>query len=91
MTNEYEIVINYFLKRNIEEMGYLRYKYFKNLIKFCFTNFSDYNARKIFNIMERLKYFKRKKVYDTKRAFEYKFINPYVKENNDINNILYFD
>ncbi len=83
MTNEYEIVINYFLKRKVENMNFLKYKYFKNLIKYCFCNFTDYEARKIFNIMEKLEYFKRRKILGSRRSFEYKFINPYIKEKKD--------
>lgn len=92
MYNEYELVLNYFIKRNIQDRGAMLYKHYKALIKFCSADYmTDYEARKIFNILIRLGYFERRKVKNTKRQFEYLFINPYVEEKKDDRIILYFN
>jgi hypothetical protein len=92
MFNEYELVLNYLLKKNIQDRGAMLYRHYKALIKFCFNYYmTDYEARKIFNILTRLGYFEKKKIRNTKRSFEYLFLNPYVEEKKNNKIILYFD
>jgi len=90
MYNEYELVINYFLKRDLQNLGFIKYKHVKGIIKYCVSS-TDYEARKIFNIITRLGYFERRKICNTRRSFEYRFINPYVEEEEKPIMILYFD
>ena len=91
MFNEYELVLNYFIKRNIQDQGLLKYKHFKNIIKYCFDKMNDYEARKIFNIILKLGYFEKIKMRNKKRTFEYRFVNPYVVIEKPKQIIIYFD
>ena len=91
MFNEYELVLNYFIKRNLQGQGLLKYKYLKNLIKYCFGGMNDYEARKIFNILFKLGYLEKVKTGNRKRTFEYRFLNPYVKLEKKDSIIIYFD
>lgn len=92
MYNEYEKVLNFFLKKNIENRGAMLYKHYKALIKYCFDRYiTDYEARKIFDIITRLGYIEKRKVKNTKRSFEYLFLNPYVETKVDNRIILHFD
>ena len=77
MVNDYEKVLNYFIKRNIENLGFLKYKYFKGIIKYCFDFISDYETRKIFFQIEKLGFFEKRRVKkNAGRSFEYRFVNP---------------
>ena len=91
MFNEYELVLNYFIKRNLEVLGLLKYKHFKNLIKYCLDKMNDYEARKIFNILFKLGYFEKVKLRNKKRTFEYRFLNPYVILEKPKQIIIYFE
>ena len=93
MYNEYELILNYFLKKNIQDRGGIQYKYLKSLIRYRLDYLTDYEARKIFNILVRLGYFEKKKIINTRRSYQYKFINPYIENKKKDSNIItiYFD
>lgn len=94
MVNDYEKVLNYFENRNIENLGFLKYKYFKGIIKYCFDYISDYETRKIFFQIEKLGFFERRRVKNGARSFEYRFVNPQERVEDDSGNskvfVLYF-
>jgi len=70
-----DFIILYFSSRNIFNMGYLNYSYFRNIIRYALDNPNPKLIRFIFNTMVSKDIMKRKKL---KKSTVYLF-NPYNK------------
>jgi len=71
--NSKQAVIGYFKFKNIENMGYLKYGYFKRIIQYVIDYYNEYYVRKIFLQLVEENYFIKIKNY--KNSYKYKF-NP---------------
>lgn len=72
-----QAVIGYFKFKKIENMGYLKYGYFKRIIQYVIDYYNDYYVRKIFLQLVQENYFIR--VKNHKASYKYKF-NPKAKK-----------
>lgn len=75
--NSKQAVIGYFKFKKIENMGYLKYGYFKRIIQYVIDYYNDYYVRKIFLELLEENYFIRVKNFKT--SYKYKF-NPKPKK-----------
>lgn len=71
--NSKQAVIGYFKFKKIENMGYLKYGYFKRIIQYVIDYYHDYYVRKIFLQLVDENYFVKKK--SEKNSYKYQF-NP---------------
>jgi len=71
--NSKQAVIGYFKFKKIENMGYLKYGYFKRIIQYVIDYYHDYYVRKIFLQLVDENYFIKKK--SEKNSYKYQF-NP---------------
>ena len=75
--NSKQAVIGYFKYKNIDNMGFLKYGYFKRIIKYVIDYYNDYYVRKIFLQLVNENYFLR--IKNEKNSYRYKF-NPKPKK-----------
>ncbi len=71
--NSNQAVIGYFKFKNIENMGYLKYGYYKRIIQYVIDFYNEYYVRKIFLSLLDKGYFI--KVKNHTNSYKYKF-NP---------------
>lgn len=79
-------IVNYFNFKNIDNLGFLKYGYFKRIIAYIIDCYNEYTLRKIFLALIHKGYFvKQKKI---KTSYLYKFNpNPDIKEEPKIKKI----
>jgi hypothetical protein len=85
--NDYEIVLNDFIKNRWDKFGYLNYRTFARRIIILIKNDNEYRVRKVFNTLIQLGYILR---INKPKKYLYKCYNP------DIDNapkkfIIHFD
>ncbi len=78
--NSKQAVIGYFKFKSIENMGYLKYGYFKRIIQYVVDCYNEYYVRKIFLQLVEENYFI--KIKNHKHSYKYKF-NPKKKHKLD--------
>ncbi len=92
--NAVNSVIGYMKHKNTEELGFMKYSYFRKLIKYILDIHREYLIRKLFLKMFDDGYFY-KKTLKNKSSYKYKFNpNPKIKikeEKKDINFIVSWD
>ncbi len=71
--NDYEIMINHFIKLNWEKFGYINFRTFANSIKVTLNQQNEYIIRKIFNNLMQLNYIEK---INQDHKYLYKFNNP---------------
>lgn len=75
--NSNQAVIGYFKFKKIENMGYLKYGYYKRIIQYVIDFYNEYYVRKIFLQLLDEGYFIR--IKNHKNSYKYKF-NPNPKK-----------
>tara|TARA_R110002012_G_C11608558_1_gene607944 strand:- start:596 stop:880 length:285 start_codon:yes stop_codon:yes gene_type:complete len=75
--NKTDAVIKYFIFKQIDTLGYLKYGFFKRIMSYVLDNYNDYFIRKLFLKLVALKYFYRKQ--NEKKSYLYMF-NPTPKQ-----------
>tara|TARA_R110000822_G_scaffold39409_5_gene108323 strand:- start:7769 stop:8053 length:285 start_codon:yes stop_codon:yes gene_type:complete len=76
--NKYDAVLKYFIFKNIQDLGYLKYGYFKKIIGYVLDNYNEYFIRKLFLKLVTENNFYRKQ--NIKKSYLYKFNpNPKIK------------
>jgi len=77
-------VVGFMKHKNTEKLGYMKYAYFKKIIKYILDYHREYHIRKLFLNMYEEGYFLRKTV-NGKTSYTYKFNpNPKIKNYNVI-------
>ena len=69
---DHEIIINYFLHRNLQRHGYQKFGYFQRLMEYKIKGVNQYRARKIFSVIKALGF-----VEKMASKHRYRFKNPY--------------
>ena len=72
---EHEIIINYFIHRNLQTHGYQKFGYFQRLMQYKVKGLTPYRARKIFSTVKALGFLE--KMVGRHR---YRFKNHYASE-----------